>query len=258
MRASPPWPPAQGSKAWPGVVALLLVGVLASGCGDRVEVPEGLLSEETVGGTATEDIGGYLRNASRCGLDGDSSLIGADTGGATIMGYRRTGESSGGEGSGGRSGVGLGAQGSESEEMVVIWVREQRRGSTEDGFELLAGGLDSPDCQAPPAIDARRVPVDHPDAVAFAAVSIDQYGRRVSIMRSYTQLEPAQFEQVGQLVMVSIQATGPGDPSVEELNRLTTTQIERTQSTQAAPAPRDHDAGGVQAGAAATEYHQGQ
>lgn len=203
------------------LVVVLAVALLVAGCtgdGDEVGVPEGLLSAETVGGTATRDFtefGGCVCSAGH-GLD-TPELFGSASPENTI-GYRRTHDG--------------------HEELVIIGVWPQRPSSAREGLQALTAGLeDSPRREAQPGATARRLPASHPDTVAFASVrprvftSMEptEADERVSIWRSYTYLEAESYTgDRGTLVMVSIQATGEVDLSAEDLDRLTTAQINQT------------------------------
>ncbi len=198
-----------------GIVAVVAMLTLLAGCfGDEsVEVPEGLLSAEAVGGTAEKVVGDYLASAGFVARDG--GLIRAATG-DHYMGYRR-----GDEG---------------QEEVVVIGASPASESLYQrDRRELIASLENEPPPRTPPATDeVGRLSSSHPGTIAFSA----EYGgddERTSIVRSYTYLEDANPMGQGVLVMVSITTTGDHDPSPEELQRLTTAQIEKTRSSSAAP-----------------------
>lgn len=203
------------------LIAVLAVTLLVAGCtgeGDDVGVPEGLLSAESVGGTATRDFkefGGCVCSAGH-GLD-TSELFGSASRENTI-GYRRSSDG--------------------HEEIVIIGVWPQRPSSAREGLDELTAGLeDSPRREAQPGATARRLPASHPDTIAFASVRPREFTttqptdaeERISIIRSYTYLEAESYTgDRGTLVMVSIQTPGEVDLSAEDLDRLTTAQINQT------------------------------
>lgn len=148
----------------------------------------------------------------------DTSDLFGPAGGENTVGYDRT-----------RQG---------QEQLVIIGAWELPPHSAQEGIEQLNAGLeDSPRREAQPGASASRLPSSHPGTIAFASVRPRVFttmeptdeGERISIIRSYTYLEPERYtDQAGTLVMVSIQAAGVVDLSAQELDRLTTAQINKT------------------------------
>lgn len=199
------------------LVVWLTVTVTVSGClgEDRVEVPEQLISAETVDGTAEKVVGSYLGGAGAVVDDGP--LIGS----ATIdyyMGYRRDD----GDDKAGEKVVVIGA--SPSSQPLYKRHRHRLTDSLENEPEPGTAAAKADDKVA-------RLPSNHPDTIAFSTEYRNDT-EPVHILRSYTYLENDDpYGEQGILVMVSIEATGDYEPSPKELKRLTTAQIKHTQST---------------------------
>lgn len=175
-----------------------------------------MISAQTVDGEPEKVVGSYLAAAGFVAKDGP--LIGS----ATIdydMGYRRDDNGDDKQG----------------EEVVVIGASPSSQSLYKRDRRRLIDSLENepePGTAAAKADDeVTRLPSNRPDTIAFSA-KFTADGEHFSTMRSYTYLENNDpYGGQGILVMVSIETTGDYEPSPKELKRLTTAQIEHTQST---------------------------
>jgi hypothetical protein len=200
------------SRAWLLLGAALAAVVLLTACGsDPVQVPKGLLSAKTVGGTAIGDAEDHLDGnagvpdgtpAEQCSLDGSNLTLGASDDRA--MAYRRTVDG--------------------HHEIVVIGSND----TTVDLFTVarrqLEESLAGEGCNRSPVIRAAAVDLGLDGTVAFSSERTIEKHKK-STLRSYTLVRENGQQR---LVLVSIERTDGTAPSTSDLKDLTTAQVDKT------------------------------
>jgi len=203
-----------------GLVATVLVSLgLLTACGSDSDprtgastVPDGLLSEQTVGGTAVGDAEKYLGYSAgtsagsadeQCVLDNASLLVGASDDDAAA--YERDGDG--------------------HPEIVGIAVMDTTSDAFDSAVADLEEGLARAGCRQPPTIEAAAVDLGLDGTTAFSSVKGAGTDDQKSLLRSYTYV---QVDGRDKLVLVSIQRTDGTQPSPDELKKLTSAQVDRT------------------------------
>lgn len=190
---------------------------VAAACGgdDALKIPDGLLSEKAVDGTAVDHVWDYIggnAGLEPCRIDGGLFSGATDD---NAMAYRRT------------------VEGHTEHVVLGVWDLAHRN------FQLAASeakrNLASKYCRTP-QITAKLLAPTTADYLAFSAV-VDQTSKR-STLRSYTSLPtpPLPDPSNNRIVMVSIERTDGTTPAPSELDALTHAQVTAAKKASAAKA----------------------